>query len=87
MRQLARKPALGRLQPPLEVRRQRVGKRAQADPARAASGRDDRAFGLLALVTYLILAPFTGADAARDFVEGKVREIQANHSSGPARAQ
>jgi AcrR family transcriptional regulator len=33
-------------------------------------------FGLQPLTTYMILAPFMGAEAAREFVEGKLREIE-----------
>ncbi|MFI4978198.1 MAG: TetR/AcrR family transcriptional regulator [Solirubrobacterales bacterium] len=50
--------------------------------------RHDRAeelVGLLPLITYVILAPFTGTDTARKFIEGKLREVQTNHSSGSAR--
>jgi hypothetical protein len=49
--------------------------------------RTEELVGLLPLVAYLILAPFTGADAARKFVQGKLREIPANQTSVPVRTR
>jgi AcrR family transcriptional regulator len=36
--------------------------------------------GLLPIITYMILAPFTGTDAARKFVDRKVRELEARRT-------
>lgn len=46
--------------------------------------RTEELLGLLPLITYVILAPFTGTDAAREFVERKLHEPQAEHSSEPS---
>jgi AcrR family transcriptional regulator len=47
-------------------------------------GSAEELLGLLPLITYVILAPFTGTDAAREFVEGKLGETQAEHSPEPS---
>jgi AcrR family transcriptional regulator len=40
-------------------------------------GRNDELPGLLPLMTYILLAPYIGAEAACEFVDGKVRESLA----------
>jgi AcrR family transcriptional regulator len=47
--------------------------------------RVEELVGLLPLLTYVILAPFMGTQAARGYVEGKLSELQANHSSARLR--
>jgi len=50
-------------------------------------GRGGDLLGVLPLITYVILAPFTGTNAAREFVEGKLRETLADHGSEPSPAR
>jgi AcrR family transcriptional regulator len=45
--------------------------------------RPEELVGLLPLITYVILAPFTGTDAANEFVELKLRELKAAPPTPP----